>query len=341
MIDLRSDTKTLPCPEMLHAGFDAQLGDDVAGEDPTVNALQERCAELFGKEAALFVTGGTQGNLVSIYSFVRPGEELICHELAHIYHYERSGISAVCGAMVRPLPGLHGMLDLDRLADTLSDGDLHHQRTGVVCLENTHNNCGGTVLTAEQMDAVGEMAHEHGVPVHVDGARILDASVALGVEPRRLVDSVDSCTFCFSKSLGCPVGAMIVGSAEFIGTACEARKMFGGGMRQAGVLAGMANWALDHNVERLADDHRHAVEIAETLAALPGIEVDLGSVESNMVYFRVMREDISAPALCGRLGDRAILASARDEELIRFVTHLNIDDADTATVCEALRETLG
>ncbi len=340
MIDLRSDVKTVPTPEMLQAMIAAEVGDDVAGEDPAVNALQAHCAELLGTEAALFVTAGTQGNLVSVYSLIRPGEELICHEKAHIYHYERSGMAAVCGALVRPIPGALGTLDLDRLADTLSAGDLHRQRTGLVCLENTHNNCGGTALTVEHTQAVADLAHDYGVPVHIDGARIFNAAVALGVDVADLVAPADTITFCFSKGLGAPVGAMVCGSAEVIQRTREARKLFGGGMRQAGILAAAAMWALEHNVPKLADDHRRIRQIAATLAALPGIEVDLDSVQTNMVYFRVEREDIGAPRLCERLADYDIKAYARDETLIRLVTHVQVTDADADAVCGALREIL-
>lgn len=341
MIDLRSDVKTLPSPEMLEAMIEAELGDDVAGEDPTVNALEARCAEMLGKEAAVFVPSGTHGNLVCIYSLIKPGEELICHEQAHIYHYERGGMSAVCGALVRPLPGPYGSLDLDRLADTLYEGDLHRQRTGVVCLENSHNNCGGTALSAEHTAQVAAMAHDYDAFVHVDGARLFNAALALGVEAASLVRDVDSVTVCLSKSLGAPVGSVVCGSAELMGRVRQARKLFGGGMRQSGVLAAAGLWALEHNIGRLADDHRNARRIAETLAELPGIEVDLVSVQTNMVYVSVGRDDLSAPQLCERLADHGINAKARDQHWIRLVTHLNVSDDDTRTVCSALREILG
>ncbi len=340
MIDLRSDVKALPSPQMLQAMIGAELGDDVFGEDPTINALQARCAELTGKQAALFVTSGTQGNLVSVYALIEPGEELICHELAHIYHHERGGMAAVCGALVRPLPGHYGMLDLDMLADTLTAGDLHRQRTGVVTLENTHNACGGTALTAQQTAAVAELAHHYGVPVHLDAARIFNAAAALGVAVAELVEPVDTLTLCFSKGLGAPAGSMVCGPADFIEKVQLARKLFGGGMRQVGILGAAAMWALEHNVPKLPDDHRRARQIAETLAELPGIDVDLDSVQTNMVYFLVNREDINAPQLCDRLAEYEVKATARDERKIRFVTHVDVTDQDAETVCTALREIL-
>jgi threonine aldolase len=340
MIDLRSDTKSLPTAEMLQAIMDAELGDDVNGEDPTVNALEARCAELLGKEAAVLVPSGTHGNLVSIYTQLRPGDELICHRLAHLYHYERGGISAVCGALVRPIPGDYGMLDLDALADTLAHGDLHRCRTGMVSLENTHNNCGGIALTGKHTAAVAAMAHEFGAFLHIDGARIFNAAVALDVSPVELAAPADSITFCFSKSLGAPVGAAVCGSTEFIQKVRETRKLFGGGMRQAGIIAAPALWALENNLPKLLDDHRHARQIADTLNHLPGIQLDMHSVQTNMVYFAVIRDDINAPQLCRRLLEYDIKAGSRNDQLIRFVTHVNMTDADVATICSALTEIL-
>ena len=341
MIDLRSDVKTLPSPAMRCAMCEAEVGDDVAREDPAINALEAHCAEVLGKQDAVFVPSGTQGNLVCIYTLLRPGEELICHEQAHIYHYERGGMSAICGVLVRPLSGRYGAFDLQLLADTLHDGDLHRQRTGLVCLENTHNNCGGTVLTAEYTSQVCSLAHQHGVPVHLDGARIFNAAVALDIEAATLVEEVDTVTICLSKGLGAPVGSVVCGSEEVMERVRGARKLFGGGMRQAGVLAAAGLWALEHNLPRLADDHRNARLIAETLVQLPGIEVDLDSVQTNMVYLSVRRDDMTAPQLCARLADYGINATSRDEHSIRLVTHLNVSDEDTRATCAALREILG
>lgn len=340
MIDLRSDTKTLPSPAMREAIATAKLGDDVAGEDPTTNELETRCAALVGKEAGLLVTGGTQGNLVSIYAQTRPGQELICHELAHIYHYERGGFAAVCGLLARPVSGQYGVVAPETLAGMYTKKDIHRAEVGLFCLENTHNNCGGTCLTAEQTAAVAAVAHEHGTLVHIDGARLFNAAVALGVPVAELAAPADSITFCFSKGLGAPVGSMVCGSKAFIEQARAARKLFGGGMRQSGIVAAGCLYALEHNVDRLADDHRHARQIAETLATLPGLSIDLPSVQTNILYFDVKREDVSAPQLCEQLKGYGIAASARTETNIRFVTHLDVSDADTDTVCGALTEVL-
>ena len=341
MIDLRSDTKTLPSPAMREAIASAHLGDDVAGEDPTTNELETRCAALLGKEAGLLVTGGTQGNLVSIYAQTRPGQELICHELAHIYHYERGGFAAVCGLLARPVSGRYGVVAPETVAAMYTKQDIHRADVGLLCLENTHNNCGGTCLTATQTAAAAEVAHAHGTLVHIDGARLFNAQVALGVPAAELAAPADSVTFCFSKGLGAPVGSMVCGSREFITNARAARKLFGGGMRQSGIVAAGCLYALENNIERLADDHRHARQLAEALAACPGVLIDLPSVQTNILYFDVKREDITAPELCARLGERGIAAGARSETNIRFVTHLDVSDEDTNAVCSALKDILG
>ena len=340
MIDLRSDTKTLPSPEMREAIAYAALGDDVMGEDPTVNELEERCAALLGKEAGLLVNGGTMGNLVSIYAQTRPGQELVCHDKAHIYHYERGGFATVCGLLARPLTGKYGVLSPDDVAGMYGKKDLHRQDIGLVCLENTHNNCGGTCLTAAQTAAVAEVVHSYGTPLHIDGARIFNAAIALGVTAEELAAPADTVTFCFSKGLGAPVGSVVCGSAETIQRAREARKMFGGGMRQAGIIAAGCLYALDHNIERLAEDHAHARQIAETLAECPGITIDLESVQTNILYFDVNRDDLNAPHLCRHLESHGIAASARTEHNIRFVTHLDISQADTDLICNVLRDVL-
>lgn len=341
MIDLRSDTKTLPTPDMRAFIAEAPLGDDVAGEDPTVNELEEVAARLVGKEAALLVVSGTMGNLVSIYAQTRPGQELICHHLAHIYHYERSGLAAVCGLLVRPLTGQYGVLEPDAVAALYSPCDIHRQDVGLLCLENTHNNCGGTCLSVAQTQAVAEVAHAHGTLVHLDGARIFNAAVALGVSAAELAAPVDSLTFCFAKGLGAPAGSMVCGSAEFIQRAREARKLFGGGLRQAGIIAAGGLYALRHHVERLADDHAHARLIAETLAACPQVEIDLDSVQTNIIFFRLRPGPLTATELCRRLGEYEIVCGARADGMVRFVTHLDVSREQAESVCEALRQVLG
>lgn len=341
MIDLRSDTKTLPTPEMREAMARAEVGDDMAGEDPTVNHLQEVCAELLGKEAGLFVTSGTQGNLVSMLAHTTPGRTLICHDRAHIIVYEQGGLARICGLLLQPLPGVYGALDPCDVEAAVPPEDIHRAPLGLVELENTHNNCGGTVLTRAQIDAVAEVAHRHGVALHIDGARIFNAAAALGIPAGELVASADSVQFCFSKGLGAPVGSMVVGTKDFIREAVRARKLLGGAMRQAGVIAAAALAAVEQGIPRLHEDHANARRIAETLAALPGISLDLDSVQTNIIIFRVCREDITAPQLCDRLAQYGAKASARDTQTIRFVTHRDISAEDTTVICEALGEILG
>ncbi len=340
MIDLRSDTKTLPTPQMREAMMRAEVGDDVSGEDPTVNHLEEVCADLLGKEAGLLVTSGTQGNLVSMMAHTQPGQMVICHNLAHIVVYEQGGLARICSLLVHPLQGKYGALDPDEVEAAVPPEEIHRVRLGLVELENTHNNCGGTVLSGEQIASVAQVAHRHGAPLHIDGARIFNAATYLGVKARDLVASADSVQFCFSKGLGAPIGSMVVGSRDFIKEARRARKVVGGGMRQAGILASAALMALEAGIPRLHEDHARARQIAETLAALPGIEIDLESVQTNLLFFRVCREDMTAPQLCDRLAQYDVKASARDKASIRFVTHRDVTAQDTQVVCSALQEIL-
>lgn len=343
-IDLRSDTKTLPTPEMRRAMAEAEVGDDVAGEDPTVNRLEADCAERLGKEAGLFVVSGTMGNLACLCTHTRPGQDLICERLAHLYHYEAGGLARICSLVARPIEGVRGFMAPEDVEAAITPPDnIHSSPTGLLALENTHNLAGGTVLSVEQTNALCDVAHAHGLPVHLDGARVFNAAVALGVDVKELVEPVDSVQLCFSKSLGAPVGSMICGTREFVAEARRVRKVLGGGMRQAGVIAAAAQVALDTGVERLPEDHANARLIAETLAELPGISVDLETVQTNMVYFAVEREGRArnAPALCEALGAHDILASARDEANIRFVTHVQVTRGDAERVCLALEEVLG
>ncbi len=340
MIDLRSDVKTKPTDLMRQAMATAEVGDDIAGEDPTVNELERRSAELLGKPAGLFVPSGTMGNLVGLLALTWPGQKMILHQEAHVFRWERAGLTRIAGLMTHPLPGAYGAFSPEDLEGAIWEPDLHSPTTGVVALENTHNRAGGTCLSVAQTRELCEVAHRRGVPVHVDGARIFNAAVALGVEARELAAPADSVTFCFSKGLGAPVGSMVCGETDFIDRAREYRKLLGGAMRQAGVVAAAGLVALEHELPRLGEDHEKARRLAETLSGLPGIVLDLRTVQTNLVRFEVRREDLTAPELCRRLGEQGIKAGAQSDTEIRFVTHRDQSFADLKVVCGALREIL-
>ena len=286
-IDLRSDTLTLPPPAMRRAMYEAELGDDVYGEDPTINRLERRAAELTGKEAGVFVASGTQGNLAAILTHCTRGEELIAGDQSHILHYEVGGAAAVAGVMVRTVRNEpDGTLEPDAIRAVVRNRqDLHHPFTTLICLENTQNRCGGTVLSPAYTATIGRLAREIGAGLHLDGARLFNAAVALDLPPADLCRDADSVTFCASKGLAAPVGSVLCGPAPFIQRARRWRKMLGGGMRQGGVIAAGALWALDNMVERLAEDHRLARRLAEGLSTLPGVRLDPAGVQTNIVVF--------------------------------------------------------
>ncbi|MGI5816723.1 MAG: threonine aldolase family protein [Armatimonadota bacterium] len=341
-IDLRSDTKTQPDAEMRLAMSEAEVGDDKSGEDPTVKRLEEMSAEILGKEAGLFVVSGTMGNLVAIRTHTRPGQEIICERQAHIYLWEGGGISAICGLLPRLVSGVDGAMNPADVEAAISDGsNVHVGPTGLIEIENTHNMAGGTALSVEQTQAICDVAHTRHIPVHCDGARIFNAASALGVGPAELAAPVDSIQFCFSKGLGAPVGSMICGSREFIDEARSVRNVVGGALRQAGVIAAACIIALQQGRERLHEDHEHARQIADTLIELPGVTVDLATVQTNIVNLEVRREDVNARSLCRALEAYHIRAIPRSDVEIRLVTHRQVSDEDTDRVCQALREVLG
>jgi threonine aldolase len=340
VIDLRSDTVTRPTSEMLRAMAAAELGDDVFGDDPTVRALEERAAELTGKEAALFVASGTMGNLVSHMAHVPRGGQIIAEAEAHVVLDEAGGHAVVSGASIAPVPaGADGTMDLDALAAAFRDpSDMHEPPTALVMLENTHGHSMGQPLSAAYTGAVADLAHAHGVPLHVDGARLFNAAVALGTPAHELLASADSATFCLSKGLACPVGSVVVGEAAFIGRARRARKLVGGGMRQVGVLAAAGLMALRDGpsgmIERLADDHANARRLAEGLASMAGIEgLDTARVRTNFVLFHVRgrpgRDGTSEQeAFLAELARQGVLMVPYAHGQVRAVTHHGIEDAD-------------
>ena len=330
-VELRSDTFTLPTESMRNAMATAELGDDVWDEDPTIHRLQDRAAEMVGKEASLFVPSGTMGNLCALISHARPGQEIILEIDSHIFQNEVAGASVVGGLQLRPLDTQDGRLRPDQVGAAIRPADIHEPSTGLLCLENTHNRKGGTCLTPTQTRALCAVAHEAGFPVHLDGARVFNAAVALKVDVRELTAPVDSVMFCLSKGLSAPVGSMLAGSAAFIDHARRMRKMVGGGMRQAGVLAAAGLCALNEMVDRLADDHANARRLADGLQGLPAVEIDLSRVETNMV-FGDCRPPLTAGEFIDRCREVGVLLDQASPHRWRMVTHRGVsaDDVDYA-----------
>ena len=328
VVDLRSDTVTLPTAEMRRAMMEAEVGDDVFGEDPTVNRLEALAAEITGKEAALFVTSGTQGNLVSILAHCQRGDEAIVGDRSHTYLYEQGGMAQIGGVHPRVLPNRDdGTLDLEMVEAAIRPPNVHFPRSRLLILENTHNACYGSPLPPEYIREAADVAHRHGLSLHIDGARIFNAAIALGVEVKDLVAPADSVTFCLSKGLSAPVGSVVCGSREFIAKARRARKVLGGGMRQAGVIAAAGIVALTRMVDRLAEDHENARRLAQGLAQIPGIAVDVEKVRTNIVYFDVVNgRDASELVECAR--KQGVLFLALSPQRIRVVTHYGIEASD-------------
>ncbi len=335
-IDLRSDTVTLPTPEMRRAMYEAEVGDDVYREDPTVNRLEERAAELLGKEAALFVPTGTMGNQVAVLTHSRRGEEVIVEAESHVYLYEVGGIAALSGCQVKTLPGVRGAMDPAAVEAAIRPVNVHFPRSGLVCIENTHNRSGGCVLPQENVAAVAEVAHRHGIPVHMDGARIFNAAVALGRPVAELVAPVDSVMFCLSKGLAAPVGSLLVGSREFIDEARRYRKLLGGGMRQAGVLAAAGLVALELMVDRLADDHANARRLAEGIAEIPGLAVDMATVQTNMVMVDIVDPRFTGRTLVQAFERWGVRCNDVGPRRIRLVTHKDVTAADVELALDAM-----
>ena len=329
-IDLRSDTVTKPSAEMRQAMADAEVGDDVYGEDPSINKLQQKAADLLGKEAGLLMASGTMSNLVAALTHCKRGDEIIMGDQAHMFWNESAGASALAGAQLRLVPNdPQGRIDLDDLKNAIRPkGNVHMPPTTLICLENTHNRCSGGVLTPDDTKRVADIAHDAGAKVHLDGARLFNASVSLEVPPAALVQDVDDVSFCLSKALSCPVGSILCGSNEFIEGAHKWRKMVGGGMRQAGVLAAAGLVALDNMVERLADDHSNAKRLAEGLANIEGISVDPTSIQTNIVIFEVAESAGNANDVINELADEGVLVTYPGQQSLRMVTHRHISASD-------------
>jgi threonine aldolase len=341
-IDLRSDTVTLPSPAMRQAMATAEVGDDVFGEDPTVNRLEELSARMMGMEAALFVTSGTMGNLGSLLAHCQRGQDVILGDESHIYNYENGSASALGGLVLHPVrTNPDGTLPLDTLEAAIHLPAHHYHYyhwapPGVICLENTHNRCGGAILSPEYFAEVAAIARRHGLPIHLDGARLFNAVVATGRPATDWTKHVSSVQLCLSKGLSAPVGSMICGSAAFVDRARRMRKILGGGMRQAGVIAAPGIVALTGMVDRLADDHRNARILAEGIAKLPGVALDLSTVQTNIVVFRLPGGAAEAEALSAVLAREGVLVSDFGAGRLRLVTHYGISDADCRKAVEVI-----
>lgn len=342
IVDLRSDTVTQPTAAMRVAMAKAEVGDDVMGEDPTINALQKAAAERMGKEAGLFVPSGTMGNLAAVLTHCGRGDEIILGNLSHTFIFEGGGVAALGGVMPHTLPNLaDGRIDLDAMQGAIRPDDVHQPVTRLIVLENTHNRCGGTILKPEYMRQVGELAKKAGLKLHVDGARIFNAAVALGLPAKILVEQADSVTFCLSKALCAPVGSVLCGTTEFIHRARRIRKQLGGGMRQAGILAAAGLVALDEMVERLGDDHRRARTLANGLAGIPGLSLDNSVPETNMVFVS-LKDDVplNSAQVAARLTEKGVKVGAVGPRRFRMVTHYWIDDEGIDQTLKAFNQAL-
>ena len=341
IIDLRSDTVTKPSAAMRKAMAEAEVGDDVYLEDPTVNRLQSRAAEIFGREAGLFVPSGSMGNLTCIMAQTERGQEVICEAAGHIYNYEMASMSALAGVLPRVIPTTDGILTWEHVAPAIREKVYTRPQTALVALENTHNMAGGTVYPTRLAHSICEKAHAAGLKVHLDGARIFNAAVHLGQQVAAMTEKFDSVQFCFSKGLGAPVGSMIVGSKELIEHCRVIRKMLGGGMRQVGVIAAAALVALEEGPKRLHVDHENAQLLAQGLANIPRIRIEPEKVQTNIVLFDVGETGLSASDFLARLKPRGVLGGPVDARWVRMVTHFDVDRSDIEQALKVISEVVG
>lgn len=336
MIDIRSDTVTLPTPEMRTAMADAQVGDDVFGEDPTVNRLEEETASILGKEAALYVVSGTMGNQLGVWVNTDEGDEVIVERDCHIYNYEAGAPAVLSRVMIRPLPGKRGVITADQVAAAINPTNLHYPPTKLVCIENTHNRAGGAVFPLDEIERVGKLCREKGVRLHLDGARLWNASAATGIPEREYARHADTVSVCFSKGLGAPVGSALAGTKATIALARRRRKTLGGGMRQAGIIAAGALYGLRNHRARLVEDHANARKLAEAVAELPGCRIDLEGVVTNLVIIEITAPT-SAQQVSDYLREQGVLINAIRPTALRAVTNLNVTSRDIDRAIEAFR----
>ncbi len=326
IVDLRSDTLTKPDEGMRQAMATAEVGDDVFGEDPTVNLLQEKIAELTGKKAALFVASGTMANQIAINAHTQPGDEVICEERAHIFNYESGSPAMLSGVQLRPLPGKYGVLDIEEVEEAIRPPDHHFPQTRLIALENTHNRWGGTIYPLEEIKKMHKLAKKHKLKMHLDGARLWNASIATGITIKEFAKYFDSVSLCFSKGLGAPVGSIVAGDEDFIERAHRYRKAYGGGMRQAGILAAAALYAIENNWQRMAEDHQRARVLAEAINEMPGLVVNLQTVQTNIVIVDTSLTGHSSQEIAKRLLEKGVKVIAFAPTRLRAVTHLHIDN---------------
>ena len=338
MIDLRSDTVTLPTEEMRNAMATAVVGDDVMGEDPTVNQLEKMAADLAGMEASLFVASGTMGNLVSVLAHCDRGDEVVLGDKSHLYRGEAGGISVLGSVSFKPLHNQEdGTIDINQLFESISPDDFHFSKTKVIALENTQNHCGGAVLLPEYVEKVSNFTNKHGLLLHMDGARIFNAAVYLGLNLSTLLENVDSVSICLSKGLSAPVGSLVCGSDEFISKARRIRKMLGGGMRQAGIIAAAGIIALEKMVDRLSEDHINAKKLAVGLSKIPNIGIDIDQVQTNIIFFEI--KEVSELKLASLLENKGVKIYRRKPKW-RIVTHSGITSTDVDIVLDAFKKSM-
>lgn len=340
-IDLRSDTLTKPTAGMRAAMAEAEVGDDVFDEDPTVKRLQDRVAELLGKESALYVPSGTMSNQIAVRCHTMPGDEVLLDETSHIYVWEAGGPAVLSGVTCRPVRAEDGLLDVEQLSDKLRPDNEHYVRTRLICLENTHNRGGGRVYPQDKIKGIAEWVSAHGLTMHLDGARLWNAHIATGLSLAELAEPFDTVSVCFSKGLGAPIGSALVGPGDFIRRARRIRKLFGGGMRQVGVIASAALYAVENHIARLADDHRNAQVIADAFQAVSGLRLVPSRVETNLIWVEVEREMADAQRVVQVLRNRGVLATVLGPQVFRACTHLDVSSEQAQIAADRIRSLAG
>ena len=339
MIDLRSDTITKPTEAMRKAIYEAEVGDDVFGEDPTVNKLQDVVAKMLGKEEAIYVSSGTMGNLLAIKVNTNPGDEVVLDAQSHVFYYEAAGAAAICGVQLNLVNGKRGCMTKEQVEGKIRDlGNPHYPVTSLVVVENTHNRWGGAVIPIDEIKRIRKLSDERGFKMHMDGARLLNAQVASGISAGEFAKYFDTVTICFSKGLGAPMGSMIAADSNTIDRVRRARKMIGGGQRQVGIAAAAALYAIQNNIDRLSDDHDNAKRLAKALSALPGVDVNPDEVDTNIVYFDVTKSPMNAIDVMIKMAEQGVLMLPMDENRVRAVMHLGVDSHDIDKAIEAFSE---